>query len=77
MQNVRKRLEALEKSLSRKRGPEVLVVQRDPVTGQWIGAAGCGTDPARCVVLMYSDAAPDPELVTDAPPRIIDVAAQR
>jgi hypothetical protein len=63
--------------MSLKRGPEVLVVRRDAVTGQWIGATGNGGDPARCIVLMYSSATPDPELVTDAPPQVIDVSAQR
>ena len=60
----------------RNRGPEVLVVERDPVTGRWIGSTDNSADPARCVVLLYSDAAPNPELITDAPPRVIDLSAQ-
>jgi hypothetical protein len=76
MQNLRKRLEALERSRSLKRSPAVLVVQRDAVAGQWIGATDKRLEPAMCVVLMYSAAALNAELVSDAPPRVIDVAAQ-
>ena len=76
MQNVRKRIEALERSLSLRRGPEVLVVRRNPVTGKWAGSEGNFGDPARCIVLLCSDAAPDPNLVIDARPRIIDMSAQ-
>jgi hypothetical protein len=62
MQNLRKRLKALEKSLALKRGPEILVVERDAATGQWIGATDNGGDPARCIVLMYSLLRPTPNL---------------
>jgi len=76
MTNLRKRIERLEKSPLRNRSPEVLVVKRDPITGKWVGSTETGADPARCLVLMFSDRAPDPELITDRPPMIIDVSAQ-
>ena len=76
MQNVRRRLRALEKSLSLQQGPQVWVVQRNPVTGKWNNPTHNGADPSMCVVLMYSDSDPDPALVTDAAPRITDPAAQ-
>jgi len=76
MKHLRKRIERLEKSPLRNRSPEVLVVERDPVTGRWVGSTDTGADPARCLVLMFSDAHPDTELISDAPPRVIDLAAQ-
>jgi len=54
MQNLRKRLKALEKSLSLKRGPEVVLVQRDAVTGQWIATTEDGMKPSMPVVLFCS-----------------------
>ena len=76
MRDVRKRLEALEGSSALKRGPEVLVVRRNPVTGKWVSSKGNLGDPAMCIVLLCSDAAPDPNLVIDDQPRIIDMSAQ-
>lgn len=76
MQNVRRRIKALERSAARNGGPEVFVVQRNPVTGKWISAEGTFGDPARCIVVLHSDAAPDPHLVIDAQPRIIGMSAQ-
>jgi len=77
MRNLRKRLEALEKSQALKRGPEVLVVERDAVTGQWIGATDACVEPSRCVVLLYSAADPNSEMFPDNPPQVLDVSAQR
>jgi hypothetical protein len=72
MQSIRRRIAALEKSLLLKKVPEVLVVKRDAVTGKWTGSEGNRGDPAMCIVVLCSDAAPDPNLVIDARPRIID-----
>jgi len=65
MRDVRKRIEALERSSALKRGPEVLVVPRNPVTGKWVSSEGNFGDPAMCIVVLFSDAAPDPNLVID------------
>ena len=64
MQGVRKRIEALEKSLAVKTEVEVLIVRRDPVTGQWRGAPEISSDPVRRIVPFYSDVSPDPALAT-------------
>jgi hypothetical protein len=77
MQNLRKRLKALEKSLSLKRGPEVVLVKRDAVTGQWIATTEDGMKPSRPIVLFYSLDDPNLELFPEAPPQILDVSAQR
>jgi len=77
MQNLRKRLKALEKSLAPKRGPEILILERDAATGQWIIATKDGMEPSQPIVLMYSDADPNLEMFGEAPPRILDVSAQR
>jgi hypothetical protein len=71
MQNLRKRLKALEKSLAPKRGPEILILKRDVATGQWIAATEDGMEPSQPIVLMYSIADPDLEMFDDPPPRIL------
>jgi len=77
MQHLRKRLQALERSRSLKRGPEVLTFERDAATGQWIIATKDGMKPSQPVVLMHSAADPYLEMFGEAPPRILDVSAQR
>jgi hypothetical protein len=77
MQNIRKRVEALERDLPMKQGSPVWVFGRDAVTGRWVCQNGDGVERAGGVVLMFSDAPPDPELVTDAPARVIDPSWER
>jgi hypothetical protein len=77
MQHLRKRLQALERSRSLKRGPEVLTFERDALTGRWIRATDDGMEPSQPVVLMYSAADPNLEMFPDNPPRVLDVSAQR
>ena len=77
MQNLRKRLKALEKSLAPKRGPEILILKRDVATGQWIAATEDGMKPSMPIVLFYSLDDPYLEMFPDNPPRVLDVNAQR
>jgi hypothetical protein len=77
MQHFRKRLKALERSRSLKRGPEVVLVKRDAVTGQWIAATEDGMKPSMPIVLFYSLDDPYLKMFPDNPPRVLDVTAQR